>query len=478
MNNTITLETSPEIKYQGTNQLILGIVLLVLTYWLFAQSMQASLIPAITDTFGIKGNAAKEDLLNFSASLTPLFAAACVVTCGGLADRFGRMRFAFFGTVLSVAGSVVAAMSVNVEMLVVGRALQGISAACIMPATIALMKTYFEGKKQATALTFWSIGSWGGSGFCALIAGMIEPKFGWQSIFWINVVVSVLGMLLMLGTPESKAPESDKKFDTLGSVYFVISLIALVLAVSKGRSWGYGDIKFISTLIISVAGFALFYINEKNATKNKIAQLIDFSLFKSRGYLGATLSNFLLNAIAGSMVIVNTYLINGRGLTTTDVGIISLTYAIAVLVLIPVGQKILFKFGGRMPMITGCIITFTGVILMSLTHVESLETYTILVQIGYALFGIGLGVYATPSTYTAVSAAPEDKAAVAAGIYKLASSLGGAIGVALSLAVYSTYSGTNIDQAGFIGLLLNVAFGVIALFSILFIMPKKTGDNA
>ncbi len=75
----------------------------------------------------VEGNVAKEDLLNFAASLTPLFTAACIVTCGGLADRFGRMRFAFFGVVLSVIGSSTVAMSGNVETLVVGRALQGIS---------------------------------------------------------------------------------------------------------------------------------------------------------------------------------------------------------------------------------------------------------------------------------------------------------------------------------------------------------------
>ncbi len=469
------LQTSPQKAYQGTNQLILGIVLLVLTYWMFAQSMQASLIPAITESFGIKGNAAKEDLLNFAASLTPLFSAASVVTCGGLADRFGRMRFAFIGMVLSVIGSSTVAMSGSVEVLVVGRALQGISAACIMPATIALVKAHFVGQRQATALTCWALGSWGGSGFCALLAGMIEPKFGWQTIFWISSVISVLGMLLMLGTPESKAPKTDKKFDTLGSIYFVIALIALVLAVSKGRSWGYTDIKFIGTFATAIIVLGVFYINEKRAASKNITQLIDFSLFQSRGYLGATLSNFLINAIAGTMVIVNTYLINGRGLTTTEVGFITLTYAIAVLILIPVGQKILFKFGGRLPMITGCIICFSGVGLMSMTHIEALESYSTLVRVGYALFGFGLGVYATPSTFTAVSSAPEEKAAVAAGIYKLASTLGSAIGIALSLAVYSAFATTDIHQAGSTALLLNVGFGLLALFSIIVIMPKHVG---
>ncbi|WP_058914014.1 MFS transporter [Entomohabitans teleogrylli] len=463
--------SSEKTNYQGNGRLILGIVLLVLTFWMFAQSMQAALIPIIAKDFGITDDPAKMDLLNFAASITPLFSAACIVAAGGLADRFGRMRFSFIGVVLSVVGSAIVALSPNVEMLIIGRGLQGISAACIMPSTIALMKTWFEGKKQATALTWWSVGSWGGSGFCAILVGLIEPSLGWQAIFWISAGVAILGLLLMLGTPESKAPVNDKKFDTRGAAIFIASLICLVLAVSKGRSWGYGDIKFLGTMGLSIIGLISFYFVEKSAPGKGVAQLVDFSLFKSRGYFGATLSNFLLNAIAGAMVIVNIYMLQGRGLSTGDVATMTITYAVAVLALLPVGQKILFIFGGRLPMIMGTIITFMGVVLMSMTSVEDLAMYKVLVMVGYAMFGLGLGIYATPSTYTAVSAAPQEKAAVAAGIYKLASSLGGAMGVALSLAVYSAFG--DIHQAGAAGLWLNVGFGVLALLAILFIIPGQ-----
>jgi len=389
------------------------------------------------------------------------------------------MKFAFIGTVLSVVGSALVAISWNVDILIVGRALQGISAACIMPATIALMKTYFEGKKQATALTWWSVGSWGGSGFCAIIVGLIEPRLGWQAIFWISIVVAIVGFILMLGTPEVKAAPVDKKFDTLGAMIFIASLICFVLSVSKGRSWGYTDIRFIGTLGAAILGLITFYYVEKKADSRGISQLVDFSLFKSRGYFGATLSNFLLNAIAGAMVIVNTYMLKGRGMSTGDVALLTITYAVAVLALLPVGQKILFKFGGRLPMIAGAIITFSGVFLMSLTGIQDTGLYKLLVIIGYALFGLGLGIYATPSTYTAISAAPHEKAAVAAGIYKLASSLGGAIGVALSLAVFSVFE--DINMAGAAGLWLNVGFGVLALLAIMFIVPgqeKKLSPEA
>ena len=122
-------------------------------------------------------------------------------------------------------------------------------------------------------------------------------------------------------------------------------------------------------------------------------------------------------------------------------------------------------------MIIGTIITFSGVILMSLTSIEDLGLYKILVMAGYAMFGLGLGIYATPSTFTAVSSAPQEKAGVAAGVYKLASSLGGAMGVALSLAVYSAFD--DVHQAGAAGLWLNVGFGILALISILFVIPRQ-----
>ncbi|XXD07972.1 MFS transporter [Klebsiella sp. R445] len=459
------------LNYQGNGRLILGIVLLVLTFWMFAQSMQAALIPIIAKDFNISDDPAQMDLLNLAASITPLFSAACIVAAGGLADRYGRMRFSMIGVILSVIGSLIVATASNVEILIIGRVLQGISAACIMPATIALMRTYFEGKRQATALTWWSVGSWGGSGFCAILVGLIEPNFGWQAIFWLSAIVAIIGLILMVGTPESKAQVNDKKFDTLGSAIFIASLICLVLAVSRGRSWGYGDIRFVGTLAIAVIGLVSFYFVEKRAPEKGISQLVDFTLFKSRGYFGATLSNFLLNAVAGAMVIVNIYMLQGRGLSTGDVATMTITYAVAVLVLLPVGQKILFIFGGRLPMVIGTIVTFMGVMLMSFTSIDDLSLYKLLVSVGYAMFGLGLGIYATPSTYTAVSAAPQEKAAVAAGIYKLASSMGGAMGVALSLAVYSAFP--DVHEAGAAGLWLNVGFGVMALISILFIVPSE-----
>ena len=132
-------------------------------------------------------------------------------------------------------------------------------------------------------------------------------------------------------------------------------------------------------------------------------------------------SNFLLNAIAGTLVVANTYVQVGRGFTSLQSGMLSSGYLIAVLAMIRVGEKILQKIGAKKPMVWGGLITTFGVAIMGLTFLPDIA-YTIVVFIGFALFGLGLGIYATPSTDTSVSNAPSDKVGEAAGVYKMASS--------------------------------------------------------
>lgn len=123
-------------------------------------------------------------------------------------------------------------------------------------------------------------------------------------------------------------------------------------------------------------------------------------------------------------------------------------------------------------MILGSGITAVGIALMALTFIPG-TLYTVLVFIGFALFGIGLGMYATPSTDTAISNAPEDKVGVASGIYKMASSLGGSFGVAISATIYGVIAlSGNIDLAAMVGLLTNVGFCVVSLISVAITTPS------
>jgi MFS transporter, DHA2 family, multidrug resistance protein len=173
--------------YRGTDPLIVGIVLAVITFWLFAQTT-LNIAPAIRDTLAIP-----ESLSNTAVSISALFSGIFIVVAGGLADRFGRVKLTNAGLALSVIGSLLIAISPTgtAAFLIAGRIIQGMSAACIMPATLALMKEYFDGKERQRALSYWSIGSWGGSGASALFGGLVASAVGWRWIFWLSIVVAL-----------------------------------------------------------------------------------------------------------------------------------------------------------------------------------------------------------------------------------------------------------------------------------------------
>lgn len=455
-------------SYKGTDKLITGIVFGVITFWLFAQAM-VNVVPAVQSDLGVSYGT-----LNIAISLTALFSGMFIVAAGGLADKIGRKKITYIGLVLSVIGSLCLVFAQGAVLLIIGRIIQGISAACIMPATIALMKAYFDGKDRQRALSYWSIGSWGGSGVCSFAGGAIATYMGWKWIFIFSIIFALLAMWLIKDTPESKAEGTGKfKFDYSGLAIFAVTMIALNVFITFGADLGWTSAITILLAVVTIVGAIVFYKVEKR----KAIALIDFSLFKNKPYAGATYSNFLLNAIAGTLVVANTYVQVGRGFTAFQSGMLSIGYLIVVLAMIRVGEKILQKVGAKLPMVWGAIITTVGVAIMGLTFLPDLA-YTVVVFIGFVLFGLGLGIYATPSTDTSVSNAPSEKVGEAAGVYKMASSLGSAIGVAISATVYSSVAAAgSVETAASVGIIVNVIFGILSILSIVIMVPKDAGKT-
>ncbi len=458
-----------ETNYKGTNKLIIGIVFGVITFWLFAQSM-VNVVPAVQSDLGISLGT-----INIAISLSALFSGMFIVAAGGFADKIGRKKITYVGLILSVIGSLLIVITQGAALLIIGRILIGISAACIMPATIALVKDYYEGADRQRALSYWSIGSWGGSGVCSLAGGAIATYMGWRWIFIFSIIFALLAMWLIKDTPESKAESTGTfKFDYSGLGIFIITMLALNLFITRGADWGWTSALTLICAVVAIIGIIVFV---KVELKKSIA-LIDFSLFKNKPYAGATYSNFLLNAIAGTLVVANTYVQVARGFTAFQSGMLSIGYLVAVLAMIRVGEKILQKSGAKSPMIWGALITTIGVALMGLTFLPGI-TYTVVVFIGFALFGLGLGIYATPSTDTSVSNSPSDKVGAAAGVYKMASSLGSAFGVAISASVYGAIAATSsVELAATGGIIVNVIFGILSIISIIFMVPSDAGKTS
>ncbi len=455
-------------SYQGDNKLILGIVLGVVTFWLFAQSL-LNVVPTLQQSFN-----SNIGTISIAVSITALFSGMFVVGAGSLADKVGRVRITYFGLWLSIIGSLLIIISNLPILLIIGRVIQGLSAAAIMPSTLAIMKTYFEGKDRQRALSYWSIGSWGGSGLASLFGGMVSTFIGWRWICILSIIVALIAMLLIKGTPETKSDSTTNlKFDFTGLILFVVMMLSINVVITQSGTFGMLSPIIIGLLIVFIITTIAFVIVENK----KHNPLIDFKLFKNKAYTGATLSNFLLNGVAGALLVANTFVQKGIGFNAFQTGLLSITYLVTVLLMIRVGEKVLQKVGAKKPMLLGTTFNMVGIILISFTFLPS-ALYVVVCIIGYLLYGLGLGFYATPSTDMAISNSPEDKVGVASGIYKMASSLGGAFGIALSGALYGVVTeATNVKFGAMAGLWLNVLMALLSFVIILLAVPSFKKQN-
>lgn len=279
------MENSSQVHtFRGNDRLLYGIILGVLAFWLFAQTT-LNINVGMAKDLGMEQNA-----MNIAVSITSLFSGIFIVVFDGLADRVGRVKMIQIGFIFSIIGSALMALtpagSLATPVLMTGRIFQGLSGAAIMPASLALVKAYWDGAARQRAVSLWSIGSWGGSGFCALFGGLVASNLGWRYIFWATVVISIIGFLMVKGAPESKGERKPGyKFDLAGIVTFMISIIALQILLSKGSDFGWTSLLSLGLL----AGFVIFGLIFYKIESGNGNAFVDFKLFKNSIYTGATI---------------------------------------------------------------------------------------------------------------------------------------------------------------------------------------------
>lgn len=470
----------------GSDRLLYGMILGVLAFWLFAQTV-LNIAPTMAADLGVETS-----VMNIAVSITALFSGIFIVVMGGVADRTGRVKVVQWGFMLGIVGALLVGFAPRGALasafLIAGRVCEGLSAACIMPASLALVKAYWSGAARQRAVSLWSMGSWGGSGFAALFGGLVAENLGWRWIFFAAAAVSVIGMLMVRGTPESRAEAKQAyKLDLAGIADFMIAMVALQIFATQGATFGWTSVASLALLSTAIA-FGILFFRTESGNANAF---VDFALFRNSTYTGATISNLLLNAVAGILLVSMSLVQIGGGMSAQAAGLLTLGYAIAIVAFIRVGEKLLQRFGPRKPMVWGSLIVGVSVLLLMPTF-TTLGTYRILAVIAFTLFGVGLGFYATPSTDAALSNLPDDQAGSGSGIYKMASSLGASFGVAISAAIFTalsadggaagwvagvvTFAGRQdnvaVREAALVALGANLLMVIAAVVSIVLTVPK------
>lgn len=404
--------------------------------WL-AFADQGVAIPTIADELH-----ADLSSLQWANNAFSLVTGALVIAAGKFGDVFGRRRMLLIGVALFAGFSVIGATADDVTTLIIGRGLMGVGAALILPASLAVIPPQFRGKAQLTAFGIWQAVAWGGQAIGPAIGGIITDGPGWPWLFWINIPLGLFAYLVVARfTPESRDADASSAVDWPGLITIGLSVFALLYALTDGPNKGWTDPLILGLLLAAVVLALVWYQIEKRTPE----PLVDLRLFRIRPYDGALTANLTMNlAFAGISYLLVLWLQNARGYSALEAGMLMLPSTLGIFAFIPLGGRMASRRGGRLPVLIGLVVMAVGLLILGTLTVDST---LVLLAVGLVVVGLGLGLLSTPISKTAVGDAPQELAGTAAGVFKMSSMVGGALGVAVLTAIARSATRGDADSA-------------------------------
>jgi EmrB/QacA subfamily drug resistance transporter len=408
--------------------------------------------------------------LHFSETGLQWVITAYAITFGGFlllggrtADILGRRRIFLVGVALFSAASLVCGLAGSTGVLVTARAVQGLGAAVVSPATLSIITTTFEeGAERNKALGIW--GAMGGSGAAAgvLFGGILTKYLGWEWIFFVNVPVGALVLALAPRiVRESRAPGERHGFDVIGAGSVTGGLALLVYAISKAPVDGWGNGTTIGLLVGAAALLAFFVAWESRVGK----PLMPLSIFRIRTLAGANIVGVLLGAsVFANFFLLTLYVQNVLHFSALKTGITFLATAGTVVIVAGLAQLLTTKIGPRLVMAAGLALTTGGLVWYAQIPVHGSYARDLLP--GYLLVGFGLALSFIPVSIAALAGVGPRDAGLASGLLNTSQQVGGAIGVAVassvavSRATHLLHTGTS--QAAALTSGYSLAFWVVA----------------
>ena len=398
--------------------------------WVTASDISLAL-PTIAREFG-----GSMDTLQWAVN--GYFLAGSLIIVGGkLGDIFGR-RFVFaMGTLLILVGSVVAGLAQDPTMLIIGRVIEGVGAAAILPSALAIVAVSFSGRERDTAIGAWIATCWGAQAVGPLVGGLLITALSWQWIFWMNLPIGIVALALMWKTtPESSEEGADRRIDVGGALTLVggIGLISYGLVQADTASprelAGY----FLVALLLLVA-----FVMIERRVRNPVVQL---AIFRRGRFNGAVLANLIANVIFGAAIFfMALYLQVVEDMSPLRAGVMLLPATIPILLVNPFGTRLGLRFGPWLPTAVGmALLAAASVLLLDLTG-----SYNQLI-IPFLLLGAGIGLQITPCAAVAVEDPDGAGEGVASGVYKASSMIGGSLGVALGTAIFQTRARLELER--------------------------------
>jgi EmrB/QacA subfamily drug resistance transporter len=380
--------------------------------------------------------------LNFSRENLQWVITAYAIAFGGFlllggraADLLGRRRVFIVGVIVFTVASLVCGLAQSEGMLIISRAVQGLGGAIISPAALSIVMTSFEeGAERNKALGIW--GALGGSGAAVgvLAGGVLTKYLGWEWIFFVNVPVgAVVLMLTPRIVPESRREGSERNYDALGAVLVSGGLALLVYTISRAPDVGWATARTILLLVASVALLVAFLVNERRVDD----PLMPFHIFRVRTVTGANVVGALLGAVLfANFFLLTLYVQNVLGYSALKTGVTFVATAGTAVVAAGVAQALTTKVGPKPVIAVGLALLTGGMIWYSQIPVHG--SYASDLLPGYLMVGVGIAFSFVPVSIAALAGVAEREAGLASGLINTSQQVGGAVGVAIASTVFTT----------------------------------------
>lgn len=367
--------------------------------------------------------------------------AALVVPAGRLADIYGRRNMLVLGIGLFILGSLLAGAGSTIEILILGRVIQGIGAAVFMPPCYATVFSVMPSHKQGAAMG--AITAAAGLGLSAgpTLAGFILKYLTWRWIFYINIPLGLLVILcIMIFVPKDHQRDRTVRVDAVGVALLSLGLVGVLFALNQIEVWGWKSPLLWGSAFVGALSLTVFWRRDKH----KSPQMVPRSLLKNRT-LTATVYTVFMNSFNFSLILImmGLYLQNIMGLSNYESGIVFLWMTLTIGVLSPIGGRLTDRIEMRLLISVGLILMGAATLLMSFLGVSSSMVY---VSICLGVAGLGCGL-SFPAINTAIlRAVPSSEVTTASGLFAMMMMLGNSFGIIVGTSLLVSFGRLKLTE--------------------------------
>jgi EmrB/QacA subfamily drug resistance transporter len=352
---------------------------------------------------------------------------------GRAGDLYGNKRLYVAGFFVFVIGSALCGLAPTAKALIALRAVQAIGAAMLFANSPAILTKTFPPEQRGRALGALGTFTYLGLTVGPSLGGWLTSAFGWRIVFYINVPVGALALLLAVRfIPHDKLEARAERFDIAGAILFMVGLVALLGALNEGHALGWTSPRIVVLFVVAVALLFVFVRVELKAK----SPMLDLTLFRNRIFAASTTSALLNYCCVYSVLFVIPFLlIQGRNLTPQHAGLVLTAQPIVMAIVAPFSGSMSDRVGSRGPATLGMLVLTLGLVLLAF----SVRSGTLpILALCLGVIGLGVGMFVSPNNSALMGAAPRGRQGIASGVLATARNAGMVMGIGISGAVLTT----------------------------------------